>query len=86
LIVVDATVPLHAYQRRSELHEPCRAWVGAAFSGEESVCLPWVTVLAFMISTDRRVFEQPLLPATLTLGARVAAYDARHLGRLEAGA
>jgi toxin-antitoxin system PIN domain toxin len=64
VILVDANVLLHAYQPRSELHQPCRAWVEGAFSGAEPVCLAWVTVLAFIrISTNPRIFEQPLLPA-----------------------
>jgi uncharacterized protein len=64
LILVDANVLLYAYQPRSEFHERCRAWVEEAFSGEEPVCLAWVTILAFIrISTNPRIFEQPLLGA-----------------------
>jgi hypothetical protein len=64
VILVDANVLLYAYQPRSEFHERCRSWVEEAFSGEERVCLAWVTVLAFIrISTNPRVFEQPLLAA-----------------------
>ena len=64
MILVDANVLLYAYQPRSEFHSRCRAWVEEAFSGEEPVCLAWVTVLAFVrISTNPRVFELPLLPA-----------------------
>lgn len=62
MILVDANVLLYAYQPRAEHHERCRAWVEQAFSGEEPVCLAWVTVLAFLrISTNPRIFEQPLL-------------------------
>jgi toxin-antitoxin system PIN domain toxin len=64
VILVDANVLLYAYQPRAESHERCRAWVEAAFSGDEAVCLAWVTVLAFIrISTNPRIFEQPLLGA-----------------------
>jgi toxin-antitoxin system PIN domain toxin len=63
VILVDANVLLYAYQPRSESHQRCRAWIEEAFSGEEPVCLAWVTVLAFVrISTNPRIFEQPLLP------------------------
>jgi len=63
-MLVDANVLLHAYQPRSEFHKRCRAWVEEAFSGDEPVCLAWVTVLAFIrISTNPRIFEQPLLAA-----------------------
>jgi toxin-antitoxin system PIN domain toxin len=61
VILVDANVLLYAYQPRSEHHVVCRAWVEEAFSGEEPVCLAWVTVLAFVrISTNPRIFESPL--------------------------
>jgi toxin-antitoxin system PIN domain toxin len=63
VILVDANVLLHAYQPRSEHHERCRTWIEEAFSGEEPVCLAWVTILAFVrISTNARIFEQPLRP------------------------
>jgi toxin-antitoxin system PIN domain toxin len=61
VILVDANVLLYAYQSRSEHHQHCRAWVEEAFSGEEQVCLAWVTILAFIrISTSPRIFEAPL--------------------------
>ncbi len=61
MILVDANVLLHAYQPRSEHHERCRAWVERAFSGQEPVCLAWVTILAFIrIATNPRIFEAPL--------------------------
>ncbi len=64
MILVDANVLLYAYQPRSESHARCRAWVEEAFSGEEPVCLAWVTILAFIrITTNHRIFEQPLLAA-----------------------
>jgi hypothetical protein len=62
MILVDANVLLYAYNPRAESHERCRAWVERTFSGEEAVCLAWVTILAFVrISTNPRIFEQPLL-------------------------
>lgn len=62
MILVDANVLLYAYHPRADAHERCRAWLERAFSGEEPVCLAWVTVLAFLrISTNPRVFERPLL-------------------------
>ena len=62
MILVDANVLLYAYHPRADAHARCRAWLEKALSGEEAVCLAWVTVLAFLrISTNPRVFEQPLL-------------------------
>ncbi len=61
MILVDANVLLYAYHPRAEAHARCRAWLEKAFSGEEPVCLPWLSVLAFLrISTNPRVFQQPL--------------------------
>jgi hypothetical protein len=61
VILVDANVLLYAYQPRSAHHESCRTWLEQAFSGDEPVCLAWVTVLAFIrISTNPRIFEAPL--------------------------
>jgi toxin-antitoxin system PIN domain toxin len=62
LILLDANVLLYAYHPRADAHVRCREWLEKALSGEEPVCLAWVTVLAFLrISTNPRVFEQPLL-------------------------
>ena len=61
MILVDANVLLYAYQPRSPHHERCRTWVEDAFSGDEPVCIAWVTLLAFLrISTNPRIFEAPL--------------------------
>lgn len=61
MILVDANILLYAYDPRSEHHERCRSWVAKAFSGEEPVCLAWLTILAFIrICTNPRIFEAPL--------------------------
>jgi hypothetical protein len=64
VILVDANVLLYAYDPRSAHHDRCRSWVEKAFSGEEAVCIAWVTLLAFLrISTNPRVYEAPLAAA-----------------------
>lgn len=61
MILVDANVLLYAHHPRAPQHARCRAWVEEAFSGEEPVCLAWVTILAFLrISTNPRIFERHL--------------------------
>lgn len=61
MILVDANVLLYAYDPRAAHHERCRSWVEKAFSGDEPVCMAWVTILAFIrISTNPRIFEAPL--------------------------
>jgi len=67
VILVDASVLLYAYEPRSEHHEACRSWLEKAFSGEEPVCLAWVTILAFIrIITNPLVFESPLTASEAT--------------------
>ena len=64
MILVDANVLLYAYEPRSAHHERCRTWLEKALSGEEPVCMAWVTVLAFIrISANPRIFEAPLSAA-----------------------
>ena len=85
MILVDANVLLYAYQARAEAHERCRAWVERVFSGEEPVAIAWVTVLAFVrISTNPRVFEQPLL-ASEALAAVASWLQRPCVSVLEAG-
>ena len=85
MILVDANVLLYAYHPRAEAHERCRAWVEHAFSGEEPVAIAWVTLLAFVrISTNSRVFEQPLL-ASEALAAVASWLERPSVSVLEAG-
>jgi uncharacterized protein len=85
VILVDANVLLYAYQPRSELHQRCRTWVEEAFSGEEPVCLAWMTILAFIrIITNPRIFEQPLR-TTEALSAVSSWLERPSVSVLEAG-
>jgi toxin-antitoxin system PIN domain toxin len=85
LILVDANVLLYAYDPRAEAHDRCRAWVERSFSADEPVAIAWVTVLAFVrISTNPRVFEQPLL-ASEALAAVTSWLQRPSVSVLEAG-
>ncbi len=85
MILVDANVLLYAYHPRAAAHERCRAFLEQAFSGEEPVGVAWVTLLAFVrISTNPRVFEQPLL-ATEALAAVASWLERPSVSVLEAG-
>jgi toxin-antitoxin system PIN domain toxin len=85
VILVDANVLLHAYQPRSDQHAACRVWLEKALSGDEALCIAWVTVLAFIrISTNPRIFEAPLSAAEAI--AIVSSWLAREaVSVLEAG-
>jgi uncharacterized protein len=85
VILVDANVLLCAYHPRAEAHGRCRAWVEQAFSGAEPVAIASVSLLAFVrISTNPRVFEQPLL-AGEALAAVASWLERPSVSVLEAG-
>jgi toxin-antitoxin system PIN domain toxin len=59
--LLDANILLYAYDSSSPRHAACRSWLDAAFNTEESVALPWQTILAFVrIATNPRAVRQPL--------------------------
>lgn len=85
MILPDANLLLYAYHPRAEQHEASRAWLEGALSGAELVRFPWLTLWAFLrISTNPRVFEQPL--STAEAGTAVSSWLARpNVGILEPG-
>ncbi len=61
MILVDASLLLHAYNPRSADHPASRAWLERTLSGAELVRFAWLSLWAFIrISTNARVFEHPL--------------------------
>lgn len=61
MMLVDTNLLLYAYHPKAEQHEASRAWLETALSGAELVRFAWLTLWAFLrISTNPRVFEQPL--------------------------
>jgi toxin-antitoxin system PIN domain toxin len=59
--LLDANVLLYAYDSDSSQHATCRSWLDSAFNSEETVGLPWQTVMAFVrIATNPRAVRQPL--------------------------
>lgn len=59
--LLDANILLYAYDRDSPHHAACRSWLDAALNAEESVALPWQTLLAFVrISSNPRAVRKPL--------------------------
>lgn len=85
MIVPDANLLLYAYHPRAAQHEASRGWLEGALSGSELVRFPWLTLWAFLrISTNPRVFEQPLSAAEA--GAAVSSWLERpNAGILEPG-
>jgi len=59
--LLDANILLYAYDSNSPHHADCRSWLDAALNAEETVALPWRTLLAFVrIATNSRAVRRPL--------------------------
>ena len=59
--LLDANILLYAYDNESTQHSACRTWLEAVFNEEETIALPWQTVLAFVrIATNSRAVCRPL--------------------------
>jgi uncharacterized protein len=59
--LLDANILLYAYDSHCVQHAACRAWLETAFNTEESIALPWQTLLAFVrIVTNPRAVRRPL--------------------------
>jgi toxin-antitoxin system PIN domain toxin len=60
LIHLDANILIYAYDSSSPHHTVAKRWLEDALSGDESIALAWLTVLAFLrITTNPRILEQP---------------------------
>lgn len=90
--LVDANVLLYAVDENAQHHAAAKAWLDDALNGNETILMPWVSLLAFLrISTHPRVFENPLAIETASgvieewlarPQAVVPEPDARHARRL----
>lgn len=59
--LLDANILLYAYDSESTHHATCRHWLEAVFNDEETIALPWQTILAFVrIATNSRAVRKPL--------------------------
>lgn len=59
--LVDANVLLYAVDASAERHELAKTWIDGAMSGNETVLLPWVCLLAFVrIATHPAIYPRPL--------------------------
>ena len=56
MIIPDANLLLYAYDSRSDLQPAASQWLAGAFSGADTVGLPWISIGAFLrISTNHRI-------------------------------
>ena len=59
--LLDANILLYAYDKSATHHEACRVWLESVFNADETIALPWQTLLAFVrISTNPRAVKTPL--------------------------
>ena len=59
--LVDANLLLYATDTRSPRYAPARSWLEQQLSGDETIALAWVVLLAFLrLSTHPHVFARPL--------------------------
>jgi toxin-antitoxin system PIN domain toxin len=61
VILLDANLLIYAVNRDLPQHKTAKTWIEKTFSDQDSVGLPWVSVLAFLrLCTNPRVFKAPL--------------------------
>ena len=61
MIIVDANLLIYSVDRQADQHKPAKAWLERAMSGQETVALPWIVLLAFLrVSTRSGLFQNPL--------------------------
>lgn len=59
--LVDANLLLYATDTRSPRHAAARSWLERQLSGDETIALAWVVLLAFVrLSTHPQLFARPL--------------------------
>lgn len=61
--IVDVNIILYAVNNDSPFHLKAKTWWDSVLSGTEIVGIPWIVILGFIrISTNHRVFDNPILP------------------------
>jgi toxin-antitoxin system PIN domain toxin len=61
MIIVDVNLLIYAVNEDAPDHRKAKAWLEATISGNETVGLPWIVLLAFLRLTTRSgLFQRPL--------------------------
>jgi len=61
MILVDANLLLYAEDSEAVQHTQARSWWDEQLSGDDSVCLCWTVLTAFVrVGTNPRVYRRPL--------------------------
>lgn len=60
MTLLDANILLYAYNSAAPQHKKAAAWLEDLLSGAEMVCIPWVSLWAFVrIATNPRIWPNP---------------------------
>jgi uncharacterized protein len=63
MIIPDVSVLVHAHNSNSTWHATARAWWERTVQGNESVGMPWISILGFLrIMTNRGAMANPMDP------------------------
>lgn len=63
MLVADVNLLLYATNADSPRHAAAKRWWEKVLSGDETIALPWLVILAFLrISTNPKIFPKPLEP------------------------
>ena len=61
MILIDVNLLIYAVNKDAPLHHKAKAWLESVMSGNETICLPWIVILAFLRLTTRAgCFRVPL--------------------------
>lgn len=61
MIVLDSNILLYRQHKHAHQHERVKQWLERLIETSEYICLPWVSIWAFLrISTNRRVHAEAL--------------------------
>jgi len=61
MILIDVNLLIYAVNNDAPLHHKTKAWLESVMSGTETICMPWVVILAFLrLSTRTGSFREPL--------------------------
>jgi toxin-antitoxin system PIN domain toxin len=61
--LTDVNLLMYAFDAGADRHRAARGWLEQQLSGTETFAFAWVVLLAFLrLSTNPRVFEEPLQP------------------------
>ena len=58
--IVDANVLLYAAIEDARHHEAARRWLDEALNGNETIGLPWISLLSFVRIITKGIFDHPL--------------------------